>query len=283
MSKLVLGTVQFGLKYGINNQSGIPGDFELKEIFLKANQCGIDILDTAQGYGDAEERIGVLSGNLFKVISKFKYSESTLSFREELLKSLRKSRTEKLYGYMAHDADLLIENPFWWKELQIAKEQGLVEKIGYSLYSVKQLESLLTKQMFPDIIQVPYNILDRRFESFLPELASMEVEIHTRSVYLQGLLQMNPYKIPSQLVSLKPYLIRIREIAKNELLSLSELCLGFVVNNPYVNKVVIGIDNLTQLADNIHIYESVNLMQKTVPELYTIEVEDVHLLNPSTW
>jgi aryl-alcohol dehydrogenase-like predicted oxidoreductase len=283
MSKLVLGTVQFGLNYGINNQSGIPDDYELKEIFLKANQAGIDILDTAQGYGNAEERIGVLSENLFNVISKFKHSESTFSFREELQKSLRKLRTEKLYGYMAHDADLLIENPFWWKELQIAKEKGLVEKIGYSLYSAKQLESLVTKQMIPDIIQVPYNILDRRFESFLPQLASMEVEIHTRSVYLQGLLQMNPYKIPQHLVSLKPYLLRIREIADNELLSLSELCLGFVVNNPYVNKVVVGIDNLTQLADNILIYESVNLLQKTVPELYSIEVEDINLLNPSTW
>jgi predicted aldo/keto reductase-like oxidoreductase len=111
----------------------------------------------------------------------------------------------------------------------------------------------------------------------------MEVEIHTRSVYLQGLLQMNPYKIPQHLVSLKPYLLRIREIADNELLSLSELCLGFVVNNTYINNVVIGIDNLTQLADNIRICESLNLLQKTVPELYTIEVEDINLLNPSTW
>jgi aryl-alcohol dehydrogenase-like predicted oxidoreductase len=281
--KLVLGTVQFGLAYGINNQSGIAKDDELASIFSFANKCGIDLLDTAQGYGNSEERIGNLSNDEFNVISKFKQLDSPFPFHKELEESLKKLKKKSLYGYMAHDAGLLIENPYWWEGLKIAKERELIKKIGYSLYTVDQLVSLFKKKMIPDIIQFPYNILDRRFESFLPQLVSMGIEIHTRSVYLQGLFQLESSRVPNYLKPLKTYLRTVREIAKKNQLSIGEICLGFAINNPLINKVVIGIDNLSQLKENVSICQIENLSEEIMIELQSIDVKEKNLLNPANW
>ena len=283
MIKLVLGTVQFGLRYGINNQTGVSNDAELREIFSFAKQSGIEELDTAQGYGNSEERIGNLSDNLFNIISKFKNLESPISFYKELQNSLSKLKKNSLYGYLAHDADLLIENPSWWEGLEQAKEQGLVKKIGYSLYSINQLESLLDKKMIPDIIQVPYNIFDRRFGSYLFELNSLGVEVHTRSVYLQGLFQMKSNQVPKYLAPLQTYLREVGEIANKNQLSIGQLCLGFAINNPLINKVVIGIDNLSQLKENVSISNIDNLSIGVMNELQSIEVKEKNLLNPANW
>jgi aryl-alcohol dehydrogenase-like predicted oxidoreductase len=283
MLKLALGTVQFGLPYGINNQSGISTDFELEEIFNTAKKAGIEMLDTARDYGNAELRLGKLSKNQFHIITKFKNLKTPYPFHTELKESLSKLKLESVYGYMAHDADLLIQNPNWWDGLQLAKEQGLVKKIGYSLYSINQLESLLFKKMIPDIIQFPYNILDRRFEPFLCELNSSGVEIHTRSVYLQGLFQMELLQLPKYLFPLQNYLKIVREIAKKNQLSIGQICLRFVIDNPFINKVVIGIDNLSQLIENISICHIDNLSKEIMNELLSIEVKEKNLLNPVNW
>jgi aryl-alcohol dehydrogenase-like predicted oxidoreductase len=283
MLKLALGTVQFGLTYGINNQSGIPNDEELASIFSFAKKSGINFLDTAQGYGNSEERIANLSNDEFSIISKFKQLVAPFSLHNELKESLKKLKKSSLYGYMAHDGDLLIKNPNWWEGLQLAKDHGLVKKIGYSLYSVNQLEELLAKQMVPDIVQFPYNILDRRFESFFSELNSMGVEIHTRSVYLQGLLQMESSQVPNYLEPLQNYLKIVREIAKRNQSSIGQICLRFVINNPFINKVVIGIDNLSQLKENISICQIDNLSEEIMDELLSIEVKEKNLLNPINW
>lgn len=283
MIKLALGTVQFGLPYGINNQTGVPDDRELGAIFSLAKQAGIDVLDSAQGYGNAEDRIGELTKNEFQIITKFKKLEAPYTFLSELSDSLFRLKTDSVYGYLAHDGDLLMENPSWWNGLQKAKEMGLVKKIGYSLYSVNQLESLLAKQMIPDLIQFPYNILDRRFEPYLSHLASLGVEIHTRSVYLQGLLHMDPNQIPIYVRALHPYLIQVREIVNKYDVSLSQVCLGFCIQNPFINKVVIGVDNVFQLTENIDLCKKESLTEEMMNELLSIEVKDKNLLNPANW
>lgn len=283
MSKLALGTVQFGLKYGINNVTGIPTDVELESILREARKAGIELLDCAQAYGNAEERLGKFSEYDFQVVTKFKKLQSGFPFHEELEESLKKLNTECVYGYIAHDGDLLIENPQWWQGLQVAKSQGLVKKIGYSLYSVNQLEILLDKKMIPDLIQFPFNVFDQRFAPYMSELVSLGVEIHTRSAYLQGLLQMNPDRISNNLDLLKPNLLKLRDIAVCNNMSISELCLGYVLSNPLINKVVIGIDNTSQLLENIDISHRDSLSREVIRELLSVKVSDFNLLNPSNW
>lgn len=281
--KLALGTVQFGLNYGINNQSGIPDDEELNSIFLLAKEAGIDVLDTAQGYGNAERRIGKVSQNRFQVITKFKQLKPPFPFQKELTKSLNILKSNSVYGYLAHDADLLIQNPIWWNGLEELKAKGLVKKIGYSLYTVNQLESLLANQMIPDLIQFPFNILDRRFEPYFAELTTLGVEIQIRSVYLQGLLLMKPNEIPTSLKALYPFLTKVREIVIKHNVSIRQVCLKFVIENPWINKVVIGIDNSQQLMDNISICQDEKLHKDIIDELLSLEVKDKNLLNPANW
>jgi aryl-alcohol dehydrogenase-like predicted oxidoreductase len=283
MLKLALGTVQFGIKYGINNISGVPSDVELETMLSMAKKAGIELLDTAQEYGNAEERLGKFTEYDFHIVTKFKKLESPYPFQEELRKSLNKLNIECVYGYMAHDADLLIENPNWWQGLQEAKSHGLVKKIGYSLYTINQLELLLAKQFIPDIIQFPYNILDQRFAPYMPELISLGAEIHIRSVYLQGLLHMNPKTLSNKLMPLKSNLIKLQELATKYNHSISDLCLGFALNNPFISKVVIGVDNALQLSENILTCQRVSLSSTVINELLAIEAIDLNLLNPTNW
>jgi aryl-alcohol dehydrogenase-like predicted oxidoreductase len=283
MLKLALGTVQFGLAYGINNQSGVPKDAELKSIFCLAKQSGIDVLDTAQAYGNSEERIGDLTNDEFKVISKFKKISPPFPFDTELRESLKKLRTDSLYGYMAHDVDLLLENPSWWEGLKLTKEEGLVKKIGYSLYSVNQLEPLLAKQMIPDIIQFPYNIFDRQFESHFIELRGMGVEIHTRSVFLQGLYFMSPEGLPSKIKSLQSAMHELSNISLEFEIPIGTIALNYVIQNPLIDKVVIGVDSEIQLKQNIEMLKQSELPSCLVNKINNICIDDKSLLNPVNW
>ena len=280
--KLAIGTVQFGIRYGINNSEGIPGNAEIHNIFTVAVNAGISMIDTALGYGNAEERVSSFA-DIFNIVSKF----SGVKTEEELLLQFETSFTHlgasTIYGYLAHNADNLIAIPELWQTLQKLKEESRVKKIGYSLYSVNQLESLLTQNMIPDLIQFPFNIFDQRFAPYMSELVSLGVEIHTRSVYLQGLLQMNPERLSNNLEQLKPDLIKLRDIAVQNNLSISELCLGFALRNPFINKVVIGIDNASQLAENIYISQKDSLSKEVIRELLSIKVTELNLLNPLNW
>lgn len=283
MSKLAIGTVQFGLKYGINNISGVPSDVEVEKIFKAAHNAGIDTIDTAQAYGDSESRIGQLISNQFNIVTKFKQLSSDFPFHDELIKSLEKLKLYSIYGYMAHDADVLLMHPEWWKGLELAKKSGLVKKIGYSLYSVDQLDALLFDNMIPDIVQIPYNILDRRFEHSISKLYEMGVEIHVRSVFLQGLLQMKINEIPSHLSGISKYIFKINDVADKYNVVVGQLCLGFALQNKFISKIVIGVDNLSQLMDNINISNSIRLSDSIIDELLSIEVIETELLDPSKW
>lgn len=283
MFKIALGTVQFGITYGINNKSGVPDDKELSSIFKLANNVGIKILDTAQSYGNAEERIGELAEDNFKVITKFKNLESSFPFYDDLNMSLKKLNVNSLYGYMAHDADGLIENPTWWKGMKILKDNGLIQKIGYSLYSISQLDLLISKQLIPDIIQVPYNILDKRFEPYFFNLKEMGVEIHTRSVFHQGLYFMKPEKLPSKLSSFLPIIHKLNIFSKEFGVPIGAIALKYVLHNPHIDKVVVGVDSVLQLKQNTQLLELAELPNQLINEINSIIIEDKNLLSPTNW
>jgi aryl-alcohol dehydrogenase-like predicted oxidoreductase len=283
MSKLALGSVQFGLPYGINNHSGVPSDQELKSIFCFAHQKGIKVIDTAQGYGNAEERIGKFIEYNFDIITKFKKLTNPFPFLKELKESLGNLNAGFVYGYMAHDGDLLIENPEWWEGLKEAKNIGLVKKIGYSIYSIDQLDILISLNMIPDIVQVPYNILDRRFEYYFAKMKQMGVEIHTRSVFLQGLFFMSLDKLPPKLLPLKPVIQEILNISDFFKIPVSTMALKFVIQNPHIDKVLIGVDSKLQLEENLQILSNLDLSNELLSRLNNIVVTEKGLLSPVNW
>lgn len=247
IKKLALGTVQFGLDYGIANERGKVPKEEVFKILDLALEKGIDTLDTARSYGDAERVLGEYPHiDRFKVVTKF--SEKA---QEDLWESLRALKLPKVYGLLAHKTELFLKDPSRWDEVLELRYKGLSEKIGFSLYFPWELEKLWDLDF--DIVQVPYNVLDRRFEGYFPKLKERGVEIHTRSAFLQGLLLIEPKKLKPFFKSVKPVLEELRVLVHSQGVGLKDLLLCFCLNNPHVDKVVVGVDSLSQFIENLSV------------------------------
>ena len=281
--KLALGTVQFGLQYGISNKNGVPTDVEMKEIFNTSAQNGIITFDTAVAYGNAEERIANFLPNNAEIISKFPKTNSNSELEKIIQNSISRLKRDNLYGFMAHNGDFLIENPQLWEVLEKLKQEKKIQKIGYSLYTTEQLEKLLELDLIPDIIQIPYSLLDRKFEPYFSDLQQKNVEIHCRSVFLQGLYFLNPEKLPEKLVPLKLELENLQAICNANNVKISDIALNFAYLNQNINKVVIGVENTTQLNENIKAIKNWKVNTSIFEEIKLITVQNKELLNPANW
>ena len=245
VSKIALGTAQFGLNYGIANSKGRVPREEVFNILDLALDKGIDTLDTARAYGEAEKVLGEYPKiKRFKVITKF--SENA---EEELNESLQSLKLKKIYGLLAHRAEVFIKDPSLWDEVLKLKIEGLVDKVGFSLYFPWELERLWNLSF--DIVQVPYNILDRRFEPLLPKLKNRGIEVHVRSAFLQGLLLIDLTELNPFFDDIKPILLELRKLSQNKGTELKDLLLCFVLKNHHVDKVIMGVDSIKQLELNL--------------------------------
>jgi len=248
LSKLALGSVQFGLDYGINNADGVVHFEEVKRILDVAFSNNIRTIDTARLYGNSESVLGQLDLNNWQIVSKFSSKLDESSIENEFTLSTKYLQLKNLYGYIAHSADVLIENPRFWNQLKSLKEQGLVNRIGFSIYKTEQLETLLDLGCIPDLVQVQYNLLDRRFEPYFEPLKKLNCEIHTRSAFLQGLFFKE--EIPDYFLPIKSTIKEIQFLYPNTF-ERAAFLLAFCLQNPFVDKVVIGVQSAKELQDNI--------------------------------
>ncbi len=274
-NKIVLGTVQFGLQYGINSV-GRPGEEAVKTILAEAAKGGISILDTSSAYGNSEEILGecITPEENFKIVSK--YPQGVISVKDMFDGSLKRLKIDKLYGYLLHHFEVYEENPNVWDEFVSLKESGRVQKIGFSLYWPKELDLILNNGSPFDIIQVPFNIFDKKFLPYMKELHEKGVEIHVRSTFLQGLFFKDRNALPEKLQPMRKYLLQLDKFSKKSGLSISEIALNFNLQNPYIDGVLIGVDNVEQLQMNLN-------SVKEMPIDIEIEVKEQELLNPSNW
>lgn len=283
--KLALGTAQFGLQYGINNKNGIPDEKQLLDILNKAYQESIDTIDTSISYGNAEKRIAKLSLKKFKIISKTIELKSKNDLLNSFKESINNLGINRLDGYLIHNVENLLDYPELWETMISIKKQKLVKKIGVSIYTPKQLNSILKKNIIPDIIQLPYSLLDRKFEKYFSRLKKLNIEIHVRSVFLQGLYFMNPEDLSENLIPLKYYLISIQDICKKLEVLIAELALNFVYSNRLIDKIIVGVDSEEQLTLNVNMIKnwdkSKNSKMKKLVK--SITVAEKKLLNPSNW
>ena len=275
MSKLVLGTVQFGLQYGVNS-AGRPSEEAVKGILSEAAKGGITTLDTSSAYGNSEEILGecITADENFKIVSKYPKGETPVS--EMFNGSLNRLRVKKLYGYLLHHFEVYKNNPKIWDEFVALKESGKVQKIGFSLYIPEELEFILKNKSPFDLIQVPFNIFDKKFLPYMKQMHENGVEIHVRSTFLQGLFFKDRNTLPEKLQPMKKYLLQLDEFSKKTGLSISEIALNYNLQNPYIDGVLIGVDNVEQLQTNL---KSV----KDTPIDIEIEVKEQELLNPVNW
>ena len=200
----------------------------------------------------------------------------------ELLKSLSNLRRDKIYGFIFHKAIDLIKNPKMWSYLEKLKSLKKIKKIGFSIYNEKELNEILNLGFIPDLVQLPYSILDRRFEKSLIKLKQLGVEIHVRSVFLQGLYFKDLYNLPETLLPLRPYLRKLHEICNSFNISISSLALNFVKQNKNIDKIVIGSDSVCQLNENISAMRY-NLDSDIIKSIHEINVVEKELLNPINW
>lgn len=292
MLKLALGTVQFGLNYGISNKEGKTPFEEVVKIMKYAESVGIEILDTAAAYGESEKVIGEATKNnkKFKIITKIppfqsdKISDKEVQQLETIIQnSLNKLKRDKVYGIMFHNVnDLFKENGkrLYYKLVEL-KSMNLVEKIGFSVYDGKEIDRLC--ELFPfDIIQLPINVLDQRLlkSSHLAKLKEVGVEVYARSIFLQGLLLMDLENVPKYFEPIIPLLREYHEMLHKNDMTLLDGAIDFAKNISEIDYLVVGVNNLEQL---IEIKKSFECERKIVIDYTRYACFDTNFIDPRKW
>lgn len=257
--KLGIGTVNFGIEYGPSSASGKVNSKEIQSILRLANDRGVGFIDTASLYGNSEEMLGrfLPKKNTFKVITKTLFwagSEITFDFLKEarhaFLNSISLLGVEKMHGLLVHrSVDLLKPRGELFLDLLLEfKELGLVEKIGVSVYDPNELDCVLDK-FIPDIVQIPFSIADQRFKASgqLKDLKSKGVEIHVRSVFLQGMLLLEPENLDPYFEPVLDFFQKLSLYSQEAGTSLLHTCLRFVLFQDEVDGVIVGVKSFKEL------------------------------------
>lgn len=284
--RLALGTVQFGMNYGVANQEGKIACDKVGTILEFAQCSGIDMLDTAIAYGDSERCLGDIGVQSWQVISKLPAlpddcTDISKWVKDALSKSLQKLKVESLYGLLLHKPGQLLEQhgEELFQVMQQLKYDGIVKKIGVSIYHSDELDKLFTRYQF-DIVQAPFNIIDRRLidTNWIYRLSELGTELHARSIFLQGLLLMSARDRPQKFNKWASLWSKWDAWLKHAELTPLEACLRYVLSFSLIGKVIVGIDNINQLKEIIHAMSGTLL---EVPD--DLQCNDVELLNPALW
>jgi aryl-alcohol dehydrogenase-like predicted oxidoreductase len=285
-SRLALGTVQFGLTYGIANRDGQVSPAEAARILACGREHGLDTLDTAAAYGESERRLGEIGVGDWRVVSKLPPLPQDCRdvhawVERSALASLERLRIPVLYGLLVHrSADLAsARGAELFSALQELKRGGLVCRVGASVYAPEELETLMQRFAL-ELVQAPFNIVDRRLETsgWLRRLKADGTEVHTRSVFLQGLLLLSADARPAQFARWQELWSAWDRWLAGTGRSGAEACLGFALRHPEIDRVVIGVDSAAQLAAAV-------AAGLPLPEDPPAEIScaDPELVEPSHW
>lgn len=284
--RLALGTVQFGLPYGVANKSGQVNYDEAAAILKHAWAAGIGTMDTAIAYGQSEQRLGEIGVDKWHVVTKLPEMPETCTkvsdwVRQSVGNSLERLKINRLHGLLLHRSQQLLTSR--GEEIYTAllelKEQGYTEKIGVSIYNPEELDDL-NPYFKLDIVQAPFNILDRRLKTsgWLNRMHKAGIEVHVRSVFLQGLLLMEATQRPEKFDRWKSLWNCWDSWLEEQDLTPVQACLGFALAQPGVDRVIVGVDNLGQLQ------EILSAAETSVPLPPTgLMTEDLDLIIPSRW
>lgn len=284
--KLALGTAQIGLNYGIANRHGQLSFEEATAIVQLSRASGMDTLDTALGYGDSEQRLGKIGVGDWKVVSKLPAipadgMDAARHVQGSLAISLNRLGIPRLYGLLLHRPQQLLERDGdrLYGALQRAKKDGLVQKVGVSIYDPVELDALCSRFRL-DLVQAPFNLLDRRLmdSGWMARLQASGIELHVRSVFLQGLLLTKPHDRPKQFDRWAALWKKYDAWLGQSGLTPLQACLRYVLSFAEIDRVIVGIDSKNQLAE---ILEAADGPAPSLPG--TIAVAEPDLINPTRW
>lgn len=282
--KLMLGTVQFGLDYGVTNSEGQTPKEEISKILDFCKSVGISYLDTAYSYGNAEKMLGEFDDKLhdFNIVTKLAYlQKSRLSMRDSILKSFENLGLQSVYGVLFHNPDDLVgENgKDYFKQLQSLKNEKKMQKIGVSVYNPDQLTFLMGQYPL-DIVQIPLNIFDQRFleNDLLKIVKKKGIEIHVRSVFLQGLLLERPDRLNPFFEDIRKNLEHFNRVINEMKVSPIEFLLAFVNSITEIDKIVVGVNTERHLIEIVHSYgKEINY------NFSELKIKDEKYLLPINW
>lgn len=288
-SRLVLGTVQLGLPYGIANSTGKPDAFAAKQLIQTALSCGITEFDTAADYGTSEEVLGATLKNIqnsepIKIITKTGITDP-LKIEDSLLTSLNNLQVKKVYGLLFHKESILDSLSSAFENVIISlKNKNSVEKIGISVYEPKNALVAINSGLF-DIVQFPANILDRRFlkSDIIKHAQKKNVDLYIRSVFLQGFFFLKPESLPQNMQFSNGTLTQLNAVANRVGVPLPALSMSYVKATFPNAKVIVGAEKAEQVK------ELCNYWQQDVKHSVFGEIDDLiksmdtRIIDPRVW
>tara|TARA_Y100001960_G_C14652739_1_gene816754 strand:- start:311 stop:1183 length:873 start_codon:yes stop_codon:yes gene_type:complete len=286
ISRLALGSAQFGLPYGIANKEGQVSSDKVTQIINRARAAGMNTLDTAISYGGSEFVLGEVGIGRWQVISKLpgipKDCEDIDAWvNESVDSSLKRLKISKLRGLLLHRPEQLLgsKGDAIYQALVSIQKRGGTEKIGISVYDPSELDSIWPRYQF-DIVQAPFNILDRRLilSGWLGRLSQAGIEIHVRSVFLQGLLLMDKASRPEKFKRWQPLWDEWHRWLTDQALTPLQACLAYVIAQTEIDLIVVGVESLQQLV------QIIDSCEKNIHEFPNdIMSGDTCLINPTEW
>lgn len=276
---LALGTVQFGMDYGVTNPAGTTPINEVERILNIAKENNINTIDVSPAYGNSEQILGDIGVDDWQIITKTTSLKNGVdAVIKNFHQSLKNLKQTKVDGLLIHDMSDVKNKQFdsLFKKLHELKEEGLIKRIGFSTYTPEQVDFLLENFDF-NLIQVPLNVFDNRLIEGrqLKKLKNKGIEIHARSVFLQGILlgfnHLNDY-----FLTWKNQFLNYQQQVEESGSSLLEYALNFALNTEELDKVLVGVNSMHQLSDIIKASQKNRVVK-------AFEINDIDLLNPSLW
>jgi aryl-alcohol dehydrogenase-like predicted oxidoreductase len=284
MNRIVLGGAQLGLPYGILNGGETLSREAVARILDTAVSHGIDSIDTAIAYGQSETVIGETAQNRFKIISKLPPIPSDMAnvsqwVRRQIDASLSRLNCSSLEALLLHHPQDLIgpHGSELYAAINSLLTEKIIERFGVSIYAPNELDGIIGKFNI-DVVQAPLNVFDRRIIGVTDQLSALNIEVHVRSVFLQGVLIANPKDRPQRFQPWSEHFARFDEWVHSTGMSAMACCLGFALQQPGVTKLVIGTTSKESLTE---IMTSIPNIHLEVPA--DLQSSSEQLIDPRVW
>lgn len=285
LNKIAIGTAQFGMDYGFFSRRNIISKKELFKILSLASEKKIFFLDTAKKYGKSEEILGSFPLEKFNVTTKIDLPIDTIDIKSwvdsELNDSIAKMNIKALYGVYFHDPNTLLkkEGNEIYKRVKELKDKGLIKKIGVSIYSPSILDEIFDSKEI-DLVQSPLNIFDERIitSGWARKLKNMNVELHIRSIFLQGILLEKKNKLPKYFNKWEDNFEKWNNFLCENGLSALNACLAHAMSFEEIDKIIIGIEKYKHIKEILESIEKTPLKTKI-----NLSCEDKNLIDPRNW
>ena len=288
--KIALGTVQFGLEYGLPPNNYQVNSEEIQNILNLSLKNNIKYIDTAFSYGNAEDKIGEFAKNkeLYIITKTPGLSNKIITKNDKEIilnafyKSLEKLNLNSCYALLIHDCDDLFKpnGSYLYEAIKTLKKNHKIKKIGVSVYNKEQIEKVLMLYDF-DIIQLPINLYNQSLliNGALKQIKSKGIEIHARSIFLQGLLLMSENTWPTFFKDFKDHHKNMKTYFFQKNISVIHACLNFVCNIDQIDKVIVGVNSVN------HLKEIIDIDKKKISNIdfKQFSIDEEKFVNPNLW